>query len=400
MRRFIAVCTLAAAASVTAYAGDAAAAPLKCVSNDVNVGPAAVTASVMGTDPVQKGHLYAAGLPATASTCAAPTAAPVVIDAATDFHYKSHTFKNRSATAACVEVRYVFSATSGAHETTAYAPAFDPANPSANYLGASGSSEAGGDVRTFSVTVGAMSDFTLVTTWSGAATAGAEPTYDLYVANCGSTVVTAITPNAGPVTGGQAVTISGSGFEGVTPPINAWIGDTWVNAVFVDDSTLMGTTGASAAGTYDVKVTGGDGPAMSVVATLPQAYTYGGIATTDAGATDASAEGGTDAGRDASTGGPTTGGPTQGSSSSSGGSSSGGTNTTADAGDDDDDVDGSTGDGGAKKVSAPTKKKSTGGEEEYVCACNEVGRSTTPGLGAFATMALGILAVLRLRRRK
>ena len=46
MRRFIAGCTLATAA----WATPATAAPLKCVSNDVNVGPAVVSDSVLATD--------------------------------------------------------------------------------------------------------------------------------------------------------------------------------------------------------------------------------------------------------------------------------------------------------------------------------------------------------------
>lgn len=401
MRRFIALCTLAAAASFTVYAGDAAAAPLKCVSNDVNAGPAVVSDAVSSNDPVQKGHLYVggAGAPATPSTCAAPKAAPAVVDPAADFHYKAHAFKNRSTAAACVEVRYVFSgsaAGTGVHETTAYLGAFDANNPAANYLADSGHNDGGPDVRVFSFTVPAMNDFTLVTTWSGPATPGYEPKYDLYVANCGQMVLTSIAPNAGPITGGQNVTISGSGFEGAAPAVT--IGVATTNVVVVDDATLIATTAANAAGTYDVTATSG-----ATVATLAQAYTYGG-AVVDAGADagDAGADAGDagldagDAGRDASTGGPTTGGPTNGSS---GGTTNTDSGVAADAGDgDDDDVDAGK-DGGTKRVSGTSKKKPAT-TEEYECACNEVGRGTTPGLGAFATLALGILAVLRIRKRR
>lgn len=396
MRRFIALCTLAAAASLTAYAGDAAAAPLKCVSNDVNAGPAVVSDVVTADAPIQKGHLRVAGAPAISSTCAAPTAAPAVVEPAATFNYKAHTFKNRSNGAACVEVRYVFTASaagSGLHETTAYLGAFDSANPAANYLGDSGRNEGGPDVRVFSVTVPALSDFTLVTTWAGPATPGYEPKYDLYVAGCGQMVVTGIAPNAGPVTGGQNVTISGSGFEGAAPAVSIGAAAT-SNVVVVDDSTVIATTAANAAGTYDVTATSG-----AVSAMLPQSYTYG-AAVTDAGADAALPDGGLDGGGDAATGGPTQGGPTQGSSSS-GGTTNTDSGVAADGGDDDgdDDVDATTGDGGAKKVGGTIKKKN-GGEEELVCACNEVGKGTTPGLGAFATMALGILAVLRIKKRR
>lgn len=406
MRRFIALCTLAAAASVTVYAGDAEAAPLKCVSNDVNAGPAVVSDTVLSNDPVQKGHFYAgaSGAPATPSTCAAPKAAPAVVDAAADFHYKAHVFKNRAAAASCVEVRYVFSASAagtGFHETTAYLGAFDPNDPAAGYLADSGSNEAGADVRAFSFTVPAMNDFTLVTTWAGPATPGYEPKYDLFVANCGSLILTGITPNAGPIEGGQNVTIAGSGFEGAAPAVS--IGVAASNVVVVDDNTLIATTGANAAGTYDVTATSG-----AVVATLAQAYTYG-AAAADAGADagDAGLDGGLDggdggdAGRDASTGAPTTGGPTTGSSSSGGtppSNDAGATNVSgADDDDDDGDGDAATSDGGTKRS---PRKKTTGGEEEYVCACNEVGKGTTPGMGAFATLALGILAVLRVKKRR
>lgn len=396
MRRFIALCTLAAAASLTAYAGDAAAAPLKCVSNDVNAGPAVVSDAVTADAPIQKGHLRTAGAAGVPSTCAAPTAVPAVLEPAASFNYKAHTFKNRSNGAACVEIRYVFSGGAegtGFHEATAYLGAFDPANPAANYLGDSGRNDGGPDVRVFSVTVPALSDFTLVTTWAGPATPGYEPKYDLYVAGCGQMVLSGIAPNAGPVEGGQNVTISGSGFEGAAPAVSIGAAAT-TNVVVVDDSTVIATTAANAAGSYDVTATSG-----AVSAMLPQAYTYGAVAVADAGADAAVADGGLDAGRDASTGGPTQGGPTSGSS---GGSTNTDSGVAADAGNDDDDDDDSgatKGDGGAKKVGGTLKKKNAG-DEELVCACNEVGKGTTPGLGAFATMALGILAVLRIRKRR
>jgi hypothetical protein len=398
MRRFIALCTLAAAASIVSYAGDADAAPLKCVSNDINAGPAAVSDVVTSDAPIQKGHLHAAGAAGASSTCAAPTAAPAVLEPAATFNYKAHTFKNRSNAAACVEVRYVFTASTqgtGFHETTAYLGGFDSTNPAANYLGDSGRNDGGPDVRVFSFNVPAMNDFTLVTTWAGPATPGYEPKYDLYVANCGQLVVTGVTPNVGPVEGGQAVTIAGSGFEGTAPAVYMPVPATSV--VVVDDNTLTATTAPNPAGTYDVSVSVNAGAA---VATLAAGYTYGAATTdagTDAGLLDGGVEGGLDAGRDASTGGPTQGGPTQGSSSS-GGTTNTDSGIATDGGDDDDD-DASTGDGGAKKASGTIKKK-TGGDEELVCACNEVGKGTTPGMGAFATLALGILAVLRIRKRR
>jgi hypothetical protein len=391
MRRFIVLCTLVAA-SVTAYATDAAAAPLKCVSNDINTAPVAVSGSVLLNDPVQKGHFYGIA-PGAASTCAAAKAAPAVAEGTADYHFKSHVFKNRSATASCVEVRYTFTG-GGAHEVTAYAGSFDPNNIGANYLGDSGSGAAGADTRAFSVTVPAMSDIVLVATWSGVAAAGSEPAYDLSVAGCGQMVVTGIAPASGPVTGGTAVEIKGSGFEGATAAVT--IGVAATNVQVMNDDMLVATTAANAAGTYDVTVTSG-----ALVSTLAQAYTYGAAPVADAG-TDAATDAGVDAGREAGAGGPTTGGPTSGSSSSSSGgttpASDSGTNNAGEEDEDDDQGDASTGDGGTKRVSG-TKKK-TPATEEYVCACNEIGRSTTPGLGAFATMALGVLAVLRLRKRR
>jgi hypothetical protein len=206
--------------------------------------------------------------------------------------------------------------------------------------------------------------------------------------------LTAISPIAGPTEGGQNVTISGSGFEGAAPLVTIGTAAA-TNVVVMNDDTLSATTAANAAGTYDVTATSG-----AVTASLAQAYAYGGVATdagTDAGA-DASTDAG-DAGRDAATGGPTQGGPTQ-------GSSSGGTNTgngTNDAGtaanSTDDNDDGGNTDASTKRVSA-TKKKSTGGDDGYECACNEVGARTVPGAGAFMTMALAALAVMRIRKRR
>src|SRR6185295_11043782 len=94
----------------------------------------------------------------------------------------------------------------------------------------------------------------VVVTWSGPATAGEEPAFDLAVGGCGQLVVTSISPPSGPTAGGTFVTIKGSGFEGSVPLV-VGIGAEAASYLAVDDSTVTATTAPVAAGTYDVVVT-------------------------------------------------------------------------------------------------------------------------------------------------
>jgi hypothetical protein len=68
-------------------------------------------------------------------------------------------------------------------------------------------------------------------------------------------IVTGVSPSGGPVAGGTAVTVTGSGFTGATDlyfgSVDCSVGSC---AAFVDDSHITATTPAGPAGTYDVTV--------------------------------------------------------------------------------------------------------------------------------------------------
>jgi hypothetical protein len=66
-------------------------------------------------------------------------------------------------------------------------------------------------------------------------------------------VVTAVTPNAGPVAGGTVVTVTGSGFTGATSVTFGGVAGTSLSVV--NDTSLLVTTPAHTAGTVDVIVT-------------------------------------------------------------------------------------------------------------------------------------------------
>ena len=81
-------------------------------------------------------------------------------------------------------------------------------------------------------------------------------------------VVTSVAPTSGPAAGGQAITITGTGFRvGATVTIG---GVPATNVTVVDATTLTATTPSHAGGAADVVVTNDD----SQAATLSAAYTY------------------------------------------------------------------------------------------------------------------------------
>ncbi|MCL1929882.1 IPT/TIG domain-containing protein [Candidatus Saccharibacteria bacterium] len=85
-------------------------------------------------------------------------------------------------------------------------------------------------------------------------------------------IVTAITPDRGPITGGQQVTITGEAFEQgsqIVPPSVTLGGAPCTNVVVVSDTKLTCTTPIHAAGSVNVSVDIGN-----QTATLPYAYTY------------------------------------------------------------------------------------------------------------------------------
>ncbi|MBV9872665.1 MAG: IPT/TIG domain-containing protein [Frankiaceae bacterium] len=117
--------------------------------------------------------------------------------------------------------------------------------------------------------------FHLVVTVPGAAPSAANPS-DFYRYSNPQPTVTAVSPNSGPTTGGQSITVTGTGFvtgatvkigQGSNPAIPA------TNVVVVTPTQITATTGGGAtAGTFHVVVTVPGAPAS--VATTNNRYTY------------------------------------------------------------------------------------------------------------------------------
>lgn len=220
----------------------------------------------------QRGHL-ARTVPERNATCG-PHEAPGVIDATNDFYVDRWRYKNRKATPSCIEVivtQYTGKSTFTHFYPAAYLGSFDPTDIQKNYLGDSGNIDV--PEHRFKFTVDALAEFEIVlvgasTLNTAAAEAGAS--YRLDVLGCGQIVATDVTPSCGAVEGGTKVTIKGSGLRAVN---QVTIGSEAHDVVAVDDETVTAVTSATAAGTYDVKVTALDyGPPTS---TVTQAFTYG-----------------------------------------------------------------------------------------------------------------------------
>ncbi len=92
-----------------------------------------------------------------------------------------------------------------------------------------------------------------VTTPNGTNVANTLYTYDGATPSPSAPTITAISPTTGPTTGGQPVTINGTGFTGA---IGVTIGGvTCTSFTVISDSVISCTTGAHAAGVAHVEVT-------------------------------------------------------------------------------------------------------------------------------------------------
>ena len=209
--------------------------------------PAAKSGTVSTAGPKQLGRLQNGG----ASACATKNAVPPVLNAASAFPHQSYAFRNRSRDPQCVTVTLTSTAGGGLQSAT-YLGAYDPNNPQTNYLG-----DAGGNATlstvSYGVTLPALADFVVVVS---SVTQNAAASYDLSVTGCGAVVVTGVTPNAGPTTGGTGVTIKGSGF--LAGSSVKFAGAVASNIVLVDEATLTAITPAGVEGPADVLVTNVD----------------------------------------------------------------------------------------------------------------------------------------------
>lgn len=209
-------------------------------------------------DAKQNGRLNRGQLP---SDCAAPNAAPPVVNEGSNFTYDAYTFKNRTL-GTCISVTLTSNDDLSA---AAYLGTFNPADIQASYLGDSGNRASAGNPKTFSFNVPSLNDFVVVITEG---VDGAGGNYNIAVSGCGDVLVTQVVPNFGPVAGGTNVTISGAGF---LPGLTVRFGGTLAtNVVVVDEFTITATTPAHAAGPVDVVVRNTN----NTQSTLANGFTY------------------------------------------------------------------------------------------------------------------------------
>lgn len=212
--------------------------------------PFTISGEIAAGDQVQSGRLKNG----VASSCAAPKAVPDLQAPVQPRRFDAYTLRNRSTASSCVTV--TLTPKGSPLSSATYLETFDPQNPQGNYLGDSGN--AGNAGQTYSLLVPALAKFVVTVTEVG----NGGGAYDLSVGDCGSIVVTAVNPNAGPVAGGTAVTISGSGFlAGATVTFG---GADATNVTVANDTTIIANTPAGAAGPAPVVVTN-PGGASSVL---------------------------------------------------------------------------------------------------------------------------------------
>jgi hypothetical protein len=146
-----------------------------------------------------------------------------------------------------------------------------------------GMAGAGGGVNTgYTYDVTAVNTVDNVFAFNGNVGAAAAPTASqntagtsvadgaLIIANLPVTTVTHVAPNAGPITGATAVTITGTNFTG--SPTVSFGGTAGTTPVLVNATTITVVSPAHAAGTVDVIVTDPGGPSA---ATTADQFTFG-----------------------------------------------------------------------------------------------------------------------------
>jgi MYXO-CTERM domain-containing protein len=218
--------------------------------------PFAVSGEIATGDPTQTGRLKNGA----ASTCAKPKAVPDLQPPLQERRFDAYALRNRSTAAACVTVTLTPTSAT-ALSSAAYLETFDKQNPQANYLGDSGG---GGGAQTYSFNVPALASFVVTVTEVG----NGGGTYDLTVGDCGSVVVTAVNPNAGPIAGGTSVTVTGSGFvAGATVTFG---GVDALGVTVANDTTITATTPPGAPGPTAVVVTNPGGASS----TLTDGFVY------------------------------------------------------------------------------------------------------------------------------
>ena len=127
----------------------------------------------------------------------------------------------------------------------------------------------GKDVKTILASLGTSSNAAIL-----AAIAGVQATSNTILAQDMPTpptapVLTALSPTSGSVAGGETITATGTGFEGVTGVLVGTVAAT--NVVVASDTSLSYTSPAQGAGPEDVTIVGPGGTSAVVPAGV---YTY------------------------------------------------------------------------------------------------------------------------------
>jgi MYXO-CTERM domain-containing protein len=226
-------------------------------------------------DGIQSSRFTRAGNPA--GQCATPHAAPAVQGGS--YGYDKYVYTNRSNTAQCITVTLSTTVASGGAagnpgelQSAAYLGqgGFQPGNITANYLADSGPGVAT-STASYSFNVAALADFEVVVTESNDGQGGG---YTLNVAGCGQVVITGFNPFLGHVSGGQAISIDGSGF---LPGATVDFGGTPATVTSITPTNIQAVVPAHAAGKVILSVTN---PAAGGTATFDGYTYYDDIATT------------------------------------------------------------------------------------------------------------------------
>jgi len=113
------------------------------------------------TDPTQTNRINRDGV---VSACGTPKTFPGITGSG-NYHYKTYSFQNTSASAACVTITINNADTNASNQThlVAYNGSFNPANLSQNYMGDIGSSSSLSNPKSMGITVAANSTVILIT---------------------------------------------------------------------------------------------------------------------------------------------------------------------------------------------------------------------------------------------
>ena len=145
------------------------------------------------TDATQNGRLYRDGIP---SACGTAKAYPGILNSGTNYHYKTYSFQNTSASSECVTITFT-NADPDDNQVllTAYNTTFNPADLSQNYMGDTGYSSSTSTIVSMAINVPAGATVVLITSEVTLNSVfGADYTINISSANCAAILKTVENP--------------------------------------------------------------------------------------------------------------------------------------------------------------------------------------------------------------